>query len=224
MIKLLLLDRGDRKPLTDWILERFSGYDVIHPTFTPESDQKDIVQRLRSALVEAQDCEWVYIIENDDYYPKDYIDKMEAFRKGANADWIGDYNPYYYNIADRRYQKMNLSASGLWCMGFRPQILNDMNWLDNAHVSMDSWISKHVKKYNWCKFQEHGGIGIKGHGMGLSGSTGHSLHLKHDDLNMSWLRKHTDESFFKLHNLVNSNKIISYDSQNSKITSNSICR
>ena len=201
-MKLILLDRGDRKPLTDWVKGRFKDYDIICPDFEPASNDKDIVARLRAGLAQAKDEDFVYILENDDYYPLDYIDRMEAARHEHQAHWIGDCSPTYYNVGKRTYQKFDMGTSGLWCMGFDPKIMTRMVWLNDAHVSMDGWITRKVRNISWARtldFQDHGGIGIKGHGQGLAGSGGHKMILDQQDPDLTWLKAHTDKSFIDLH-------------------------
>jgi hypothetical protein len=201
-MKLILLDRGDRPQLTEWTLERFKGHQVIRPDFPAVDGVKDIAKRLRLGVQEAGN-DFVYIIENDDYYPVDYIEKMEKKRKQTQANWIGGTRPHYYHIASRTWQHYpQMGVSGLWCMGFETRIMDYIPWLDDQHVSMDSWISREVMKLPWVRaesFSDHGGIGIKGHGVGMSGSISHKRPLKNPDPDLTWLKARTDESFIKLH-------------------------
>jgi len=201
-VKLILLDRGDRKPLTDWVKDRFKDYDIICPNFEPLTSDKDIVARLRIGVAEARDEDFVYILENDDYYPFDYIERMEKIRKKAKAHWIGDYSPWYYSIRTKTYQQFHMKVSGLWCMGFHPGIMEHIKWLDDAHLSMDGWISKGAARLPWATtvlYSGHGGVGIKGHGYGMPGSVSHKETFRNRDSNIRWLVNHTDESFVNLH-------------------------
>lgn len=201
-MKLILLDRGDRPNLTEWVLNRFKNHDIIHPDFAPVGEAKDIVRRLRAGLAEAGD-DFVYLIENDDYYPADYIEKMESERIRTNADWIGDTGPTYYHLPSRTYQHYkNMGVSGLWSMGFNTRIMDTIKWLNDGNQSMDSHISRHVKTVSWVnvvEFSGHGGIGIKGHGVGMNGSASHGVKLENNDPVLDWLISRTDQSFINLH-------------------------
>jgi len=200
-MKLILLDRGDRPHLTAWVKKRFKKYEIIHPDFEPELG-KDIAKRLRIGCQEAGD-DFVYIIENDDYYPLDYIEKLEAVRAMTRADWIGDTKPYYYHIRSRTWQHYpKMGVSGLWNMGFHTRIMKEIKWLNDGHISMDSWISKKaIRSPNIIaiEYTDHGGLGIKGHGIGMTGSIAHKKPFTNADPTLKWLIARTDQSFMRLH-------------------------
>jgi hypothetical protein len=201
-LKIILLDRGDRPKLTEWVKKRFKKYDVICPDLPPTEGKVDIVPRLREGLLQAGNTDFIYIIENDDYYPEDYIERMEAQRLVHDVDWIGSDKPIYYNVSTSRYQQMSFNrVSGLFTMGFKPHVIDHTGLCPDDNYAADSWISRHVHRsyLKWMLFNDHGAVGIKGHGVGKMASGGHRLLLNHPDPDERWLKAHTSEDFIKLH-------------------------
>ena len=87
-------------------------------------------------------------------------------------------------------------------MGFHTSIMKDIKWLADGHISMDSWISRKAIRLPdivAIQYSGHGGIGIKGHGYGMSGSIAHLRPLANADPTLAWLTARTDQSFMRLH-------------------------
>ena len=90
-IGLLLIDRGDRPKLTAWVRERLApqGTLIESGNIMTGMTDTDIVPRVIRMMHEVKNkysFECIYLIENDDYYPTDYIERMEKAR--GKADFI----------------------------------------------------------------------------------------------------------------------------------------
>lgn len=183
LIAALIVDRGDRPELTEFNYLRmqsqdYGQIDVIASTELDTGaadDEYDIVPRVQWMLEQAQDYEFVYLIENDDYYPTDYISRCEEVRD--SADFINSNTNVRYNLAKRYYQAFGfrqggMRIGGLWTMGVRPSILGPdfFQWVEPYERHLDSKICKYVQANPDIKdvwFNNHGGVAIKGHNKGL---------------------------------------------------------
>jgi len=214
MIAAGLIDRAnDRKPLADWVRNRIKPQvdlfiDTAH--ISPAEDW-DIVPRVKYIVKEAKKkkVDFLYLIENDDYYPKDYISRMEGARQ--DADFINSYLYIRYHIKYQQLQyighkKGAYYIGGLWTMGFRPEILDNYFWqrIRNNIRNLDGELSTYAQQQDDIKvvwFNDHNGVGVKGHGVGLFKQTG-----PHDRFNapyvqddLSRLSVLTDKSFMDIH-------------------------
>lgn len=213
-----LIDRNhDRLPLANWTRNRIKNQTIQIDHFIdtghiiPSSEDWDIVPRVKYIVDEAKkhNIDFLYLFENDDYYPLDYVERMEFAR--GDADFINSYYYVRYHIKDQLLQlvghrKGKYLIGGLWTMGFRPEILDEYFWqrVEDNIRNLDSQISMFAQDSDihdvW--FNGHNGVAIKGHGHGLYKHTG-----PHDrfglpymeDPSLSLLSILTDQSFIKLH-------------------------
>jgi len=217
-------DRGDRPALLENcrrqveminIISKCSWYqwplNFILENNPPVSKECDIVPRVRHAVARArrEGFTWAFIIENDDFYPSNYISNLfkgESFGQlpeWENYDFIGYQNTFYYNIKTRRYQRMEHEThSSLFCTGFRLSALDDFQWPPDDNPFLDIALWKHAKqKHRWKLLREENPcVGIKGHGMGKMGGKGHRLELNRADPEMKWFRaKLNDEKAFEFY-------------------------
>ena len=136
----------------------------------------------------------IYVWEDDDYYPPNYIEKM---RLTHGYDFAGTEASLYYNIKTRRW--INLEhphRSSLFCTAFRVGALQDMHWCRPTHTAVDMMIWSHANKtaqnrIKWVDFTPPNiPIGIK-HGIGLCGGNGHTTQLDNQDPDGSFILNHT---------------------------------
>jgi len=165
------------------------------------NDKCDIIPRIRRAI-DISLHQWAFIIENDDYYPADYIKNLLPLLDGL--DFIGWQNTFYYNIKTRRYSRLEHEThSSLFCTGFRLSALDDFEWPPDDYPFLDIALWKHAKQSgkNWKLLRtDNPCVGIKGHGMGKMGGKGHRMELNRADPEMKWFReKLNDEEAFKFY-------------------------
>jgi len=199
-------DRGDRPVLLEFCENRFEkivGSNRLTISYEPLSKNCDIIPRIRHGITvcKLRSYQWAFIIENDDYYPIDYIKNLLPHLE--NIDFIGYQNTFYYNIKTRRYQRMEHEThSSLFCTGFRISALDDFQWPPDDNPFLDIALWKHAKqKHRWKLLRnDNPCIGIKGHGMGKMGGKGHRLELNQADPDMKWFRaKLNDEKAFEFY-------------------------
>lgn len=199
-------DRGDRPEFTEFCKHQLSrmtvkpdhSYFIDYP---PVSKEVDLVDRVFEGIRQAAQDGFneVFIIENDDYYPANYFERMHfGYPDGLQYDIVGIPFSHYYHIGNRRHQLMNhpLRAS-LFCTGFKTKILKDFKPGQNLDISI--W--KHIRETKRSlKFvYDILPLGIK-HGMGLCGGIGHTMKLKNSDPDMSWLKSHVDSEAWTFYN------------------------
>ena len=205
--QILTPDRGDRAILTAFCgrqVERMSwlyGNEHYLINDPPIDDKTDLVARVKRAVSKSH-FEWAFIVENDDYYPADYIKNLAPLLNGL--DFIGWQNTFYYNIKTRRYSRLEHEThSSLFCTGFRLSALDDFEWPPDDYPFLDIALWKHAKQSgkNWKLLRtDNPCVGIKGHGMGKMGGKGHRMELMRADPEMKWFReKLNDEEAFKFY-------------------------
>jgi hypothetical protein len=198
----IIPDRGDRKELTELCfaqLDRMTKKPdkVYHIKHKPESERFDLVQRIHigTNLAKADGFDWVFIIENDDFYPANYFDKFTPYFE--NHDFLGDDMTHYYNLRNQSYKLMqHPHRSSLFTTAFRISALNHWDWkkVDPHMAFLDIELWKYGR-FKRRKFIQTGAIGIK-HGIGLCGGKGHSMNMPQKDFALEWLAENTDEMCF----------------------------
>jgi hypothetical protein len=171
--------------------------------YKPKGDIPDLTQRIRRGIQLAIDKGYdiVYIIEDDDYYPNDYFEKMQM--KGSES-FIGIEQTMYYNIVNNRYSVLKHGyRSSLFCTGFRISSLKQFAWPDNLELSLDLALWKFAK---WCNVRfvnihNFNPIGIK-HGIGLCAGTAHNTNFpyENEDLNKAMLKQSIRKESFDFYN------------------------
>jgi len=70
-----------------------------------------------------EDIEAIFIVEDDDYYRPEYLEKMMSKFEGFNV--IGEVNTIYYNVYWRKYvANGNMKHSSLFQVAFRPEVVS----------------------------------------------------------------------------------------------------
>ena len=203
------IDNNGRKPLADWVRSRIKPQvDIFIDTAHIPSNGVDIVDRVKFIIKEAKSVDFLYLIENDDYYPEDYILQQERCR--GDADFINSYKYIRYHIKSRQVQyighkKGKYNIGGLWTMGFRPELVTQefLQFVPDHERFLDGYLCRWFQDRYRCVWNnDHKGVAIKGHGVGQSNPNG-----VHKQMNIPYmfdqvlhiLEGLTDESFMKLH-------------------------
>lgn len=204
MIHLLTPDRGDRATLFAHCRRQVSlfeqnGHKVKHWLLNeePRTDKPDLTARIQRGynLVkeEGNEWDWIFIVENDDNYPVDYLTRLMPYF--ADYDFIGSDRTIYYNIRNRTWeQSHHPNHSSLFCTAFKVSAMEKFKWHMAHPVFLDLDIWKYARRFR-RKFIDTGAIGIKGHGQGLCGGKGHVQKFNNADPDLSWLRANTGDSF-----------------------------
>lgn len=206
---IIVPDRGDRPELLRKCLDQiksFHGlsYMLIVVDFSTVSSKPDLVKRIYEGIgiAEDNDIDFVFIIENDDFYPADYLSKMG---NPEGYDFIGCEHSYYYNLRNLTWQRFDHShRSSLFNTGFRISAMNGFPWqrlIRQSDVFLDIEIWKWARRRNRRKIkfvESTGSIGIK-HGIGLCGGKGHRMEMINKDPEMKWLEARVDANSFEFY-------------------------
>jgi hypothetical protein len=159
--------------------------------YPPKNGVKDMVDRLKIGIDNAtkDGFEYCYIIENDDYYPADYFEKMQF----NEHDFIGDPMSVYYHIKTKGYlEAYKPLQPSLFTTGFKISAIKNFRFPNNVFVDIDLWA--HARKAK-KRFVNSGAIGIK-HGVGLCGGKGHSINYRLKDEGSEYLKSKVDSEAF----------------------------
>lgn len=165
--------------------------------YIPKDEKVDLVSRVKVGLAECamKGCTQVMIMENDDYYPEDYIQTM-MIPKGKVAS--GASFLWYYHIMNQRFELMvHRATSALCTTAFRIDALRGFKWpaADFPFLDRPLWefivYTYGLEKVHAAYFDPYKPpfpVGIK-HGMGMFAGGGHYGQLEFQDQNFEWLRK-----------------------------------
>lgn len=201
---IIIPDRGDRPRFTENCIRQIKrmdvpnhvtlGVDLInHPPASAGFDLRDRIKLgvERAAKVEK---EWVIIIENDDYYPADYIQLVIRMME-SGYDFIGDDQTIYYHLKNKVYKTQHHKGrASLFTTAFRVSAMANFPWQKANKLFVDIDIWEYAKKYS-RGFFDSGAVGIK-HGIGLCGSVGHRMTNGTNDHESTFLRSRVDQESF----------------------------
>lgn len=166
---------------------------------TPRSPAKDLCERLQYgiALARQDGFDKVYIIEDDDFFPVDYFERM-AF---LDADFVGDPYTTYYHLKNQGIQtEHHPMRASLFTTGFRISKLDGFSWPNPDQIFVDIELWRHAQRRRLKRrFVDSGAVGIK-HSFGLTGGVGHktSIYRKFDN-DFEWLRSKVDSESFEFY-------------------------
>jgi hypothetical protein len=194
--------RGDRPELLANCKRQVSRFDTSYEIhcivdFAPDS-KPDIKERIRNGYETAIEhgVEWVVILEDDDFYPKDYLSKVVA--QFDKSDFIGCEFSYYFNLKNRTWDKLeHRGRSSLYTTAFRVSAMKGFPWHRAHDVFLDQSIWNYAKRFRRT-FVDAGAIGIK-HGCGLTGGKGHRMVFKNRDPDLTWFESKVDKESFQFY-------------------------
>lgn len=184
------IDRQTAQPLNRYFM-----------AFQPVDRQPDLTRRIRQGyeLAKKDGIDWIVIIEDDDAYRVDHIERYSRFMD--RYDFIGDQNSLYYNIREQRYQVFkHPRRASLYTTAFRVSALDKFHWPADNTVFLDIKLWQFAKNTNKrCKFIDSGSVGIKGHNFGMRGGKGHIMNLRHADPTGDFLKSVTSPQNFEFY-------------------------
>lgn len=189
----LTVDRGDRPQFFNFCRHQIDKLTIQpkHSIFIadpPSTIEPDITLRMRKGIVAARNLgiDIVYVMESDDNYPDDYIERMWI---GQN-DFIGCSKSLYYNLKNKTYQEFSHpKRSSLFCTAFRISALDRFLWPPDDTIFLDLYLWKyaHTKGMKAVLLDESIGVGIK-HGIGKTAGAGHRMVMPNVDTNGAFLK------------------------------------
>lgn len=193
--------RGDRPELLGFTMRRLNVPYKIACIEPPKSGDIDLVPRVKHGIEVAKrnGYDFVFIVEDDDYYPADYF---ASFGDLSNVDFVGYSDTIYYNLKNKTWQSFDHNGrASLFCTGFRISALDRFDWPRDNYKWLDVKLWEYADRTNkrtrlLC---DNPTLGIKGHGQGLAAGKGHSLYMKNQDPDLSFLQSRVDEEAFEFY-------------------------
>lgn len=207
---IIVPDRGDRPKLREWCEHQINQFHsdghmfTVYVDFATVNSKHDLIARIYQGVNVSKErgVDFVFIVENDDFYPKDYLNKMDD---PEGFDFIGCEHSYYYNLRNLTWQRFDHAhRSSLFNTGFRISAMDGFPWQNlmrqnTPFLDIEIWKWARKSKRRKVKFVEStGSIGIK-HGIGLCGGKGHRMEMLNNDPEMQWLNARVDTDSFEFY-------------------------
>jgi hypothetical protein len=194
--------RGDRKELLAFTMYRMpEDIEKIIVDYAPESDEVDLIPRIRKGIeiAKSKGFEYALIIEDDDYYPDEYYELAQ--KEFTNGDFFGFDNTLYYNLKNRTYEVLNHARrSSLFCTAFKISALDNFRWPADHFKFLDIRIWEYAfnEGYRVKLLKNNPSIGIK-HGIGKCAGKGHTMKWEKEDPYLNYLRSKVDDQAFEFY-------------------------
>lgn len=198
--------RGDRKQFFDFARVQLDSQTVqpdarYYMAYTPENGAADLIQRVRKGieLARRDGMDAVFVIEDDDCYPSNYIEEMK--RHFLFADFVGYDDTTYYNIRNKTWMSQSHPGrSSLFCTGFMLHAINDFVWPADHFLWLDVrlWEFARDAKKKVRLLANNPCVGIK-HGVGLCGGKAHRWDMVNKDPDMSFLKSRVEDYQFEFY-------------------------
>ncbi len=195
--------RGDRPELLEHCRKQVMNFTTCYQAhgvidYKPKTYKPDLTDRIKSGYEKALQYgyDWVVIVEDDDFYPADYLHKV--LLNADRSDFIGCEHSFYYNLKNRTWDKLiHKGRSSLYTTAFRVSAMKNFAWhrADDVFLDINLW---HYAKRFRRTFIDAGAIGIK-HGIGLTGGKGHRTIFRNQDPEMLWLASKVDKDSFEFY-------------------------
>lgn len=194
---------GEREQLLKFCREQVERFHFKAPHYVinhhPETEQCDLIPRVKKgiAMAKAEGIDWICMVESDDFYPNDYLDRIIPYM--ATHDFIGDESSIYFNLRNRTYAELpHPGRASLFTTSFRVSALDNFKWPAQTSPYLDMSLWEHARKGKRCKFVDSGAIGIKTN-TGKVGGNGHRKTFKNSDPELKWLEENTDVDSFEFY-------------------------
>lgn len=194
----LTTSRGDRPQFLSFCKHQISRFTIqpkhqIFVTEPPLNDKVDLISRVKMGITAAKGLgiDIIYIIEDDDAYSADYIERHWI---GAFA-FIGSTKSIYYNIKNKTYTTHQHQHSSLFCTAFRISALEGFRWPPDDEPFLDIPLWRHAKNWPHYLNPEPVAVGIK-HGIGKCAGNGHKHVYQDIDKDSSYLRSLVDREAY----------------------------
>ena len=191
---------GERKPLFEFCMKQLTEFTGGKNNYVmndpPTSNEPDLIPRIKKGieLARRDGFTTVRIVEDDDYYSKEYFQDFEE-------DFFGYSDTTYYNLRNGTYATFkHPGRSSLFTTAFKIKALDGFNWPKDNSVFLDlalwTFAKKTKKKIKLLK--ENPCLGIK-HGIGKCGGKGHRMTMRYKDNDLKFLRSRVSEEAFEFY-------------------------
>lgn len=209
-IVLITPDRNDRPELLDHCryqmgLQTMKAEHLII-NFEPKPGVVDIVPRVKEGIRQAQSlsAEYCLIIENDDYYPDNYIEIMAKYLDRFGI--VGSNRTIYYSLQFNCLKIMNHPGrSSLFLTGFRIDALKLFSFPADTMLYFDIFLWENIKARKGFASFPYTPIGMK-HGLGFTPGNFHNgivngkkMNGMMQDPQRKWLQAHTRKESFEFY-------------------------
>jgi len=209
-----------RKVFTGWAVHRAvqNGYDHVYLIdYNPVDNLVDMYKRISVGVEQAikDGCEFVSIIEDDDWYSIDYLKTLKKLP--PTWDIVGINHSTYYHLFSTGWKKMvHPGRAGLFCTSFRPEILDKLPDTKTAFLDLGWWrIANNNPKISTKLIDTDLALGIK-HGVGISGGNGHSMAYQTFDTRLQKLQSTVDKEAFRFYEKLREDLIQTWKYANNK--------
>lgn len=208
-IGLIIPDRGDRPKLTENCIRMIKNqtiepYQIVHVNFAPLDERPDLCKRYKSGYKQLSEVDLIFFIENDDWYHENYLKFMaQQWQEAGEPDIFGIDYTYYYHLPTKRYFKYGHEGrASMMNTCIKPGLL--IKWPADhfRFVDMELWRQLRGETIAPEKIYS---VGMKGHGEGMHGGTGHNNKLfRYDHEDNGFLMDTLDTESYKFYsNYVN---------------------
>lgn len=192
-------DRGDRPELLEFCRHQLSRMTVkpdhsYFIDFKPEDDRKDLVLRVNKGIEMARQdgFDKVFIVENDDFYPADYFEKMLQ----RESNFRGASSTICYNLRFNSYETLSHPGhSSLFHTAFNISALHNFMYPDDYSAFLDIRLWRFAIRTKSYELWEPIAISMK-HNIGLVGGKGHRIDYKYKDPDRSHLKELVDSEAY----------------------------
>lgn len=179
---------------------RALGYDKVYLVdYAPKSDAFDLIDRIKVGvqLALGDGIEFVSIIEDDDHYDLNYLDKIKPHLKDNKI--VGINRTTYYHLFTTGWKVMtHPGRSSMFCTSFRSDLFSQFPTSGAPYHDLAIWRFVQERDVTFRLIDNEIAVGIK-HGrlFGKVGGNGHgNFAYSYVDPKLYWLKKHTDAEAF----------------------------
>lgn len=204
MICTIVPTRSDRPELLEFCkhqLERMTVKPdkVYFVDFPPEGKTADLTKRIKRGieLAKADGFERIFIIEDDDFIPSNYFDKMlKAWPQGVKI--IGAKSTINYNLRYNSWQQDNHpDRSSLHHTAFDISALDRFTMPDDDYVFLDRKLWTYINRQHIpAELISQPLVVSMKHGMGKTAGRGHHMNYQKKDPDRSYLKSIVDSEAF----------------------------
>jgi hypothetical protein len=208
-VGVIVPDRGDRKDFKQhcyWLLlqQTFKGFSIYSPDFRAEDGVPDLTKRVRAAYeMASQYNDVVCIMENDDWYSKDYLSIMiAAYKRAEKPEIFGISETHYYNLRFNKWLRWtHPRRASLFCTMLRTGL--NIDWPTDGYLPLDMYLWKRLQGRTFAPDNVIA-LGMK-HGEGLCGGKGHEAENMYTDADpdRSFLKETVDEESYNFYGTKN---------------------
>jgi len=214
MIAVVIPDRNDRPKMLANCLRMMQNQTMPVVIYLindkPLDDRPDITRRYRigyDKVSKSNEFELLFFIESDDWYDPNYIYTIySCWLSEGKPDIIGIDYTYYYHLKLRKYFKYgHIGRASMMNTAIKPNLV--FKWPHDNYRFVDMYLWEHIKGLTITP-EFPISIGMKGHGEGMTGGTGHDNKLhRYTEEDNGFLEEHLDEESLNFYNgYINSSK------------------